>query len=48
MGSSDEIRKRLLDEYYSNVYQPFLFGGGGGGLKSKELPILRGKLKNFG
>ena len=46
MGSSDEIRKRLLDEYYSNVYQPFLFGGGG--LKSKELPILRGKLKNFG
>ena len=33
MGSSDEIRKRLLDGYYSNVYQPFLFSGGGAQVK---------------
>jgi ubiquinone/menaquinone biosynthesis C-methylase UbiE len=31
MESSDEIRKRILDDYYLNVYQRFLFGGGAQG-----------------
>ena len=44
MKSSDEIRKKLLDDYYLNVYQPFLFGGGA---QAKGIAYFERQIENY-
>jgi hypothetical protein len=44
MGASDQIRKQILDDYYLNVYQKFLFGGGA---QSKGIEYFEKQVENF-
>ena len=44
MDTSDQIRKRILDDYYLNVYQKFLFGGGAQG---KGISYFEKQVENF-
>jgi ubiquinone/menaquinone biosynthesis C-methylase UbiE len=44
MATSDQIRKRILDDYYLNVYQKFLFGGGAQG---KGIAYFEKQVENF-
>jgi len=44
MKESDRIRKRILDDYYENVYQKFLFGGGAQG---KGIAYFEKQVENF-
>jgi demethylmenaquinone methyltransferase/2-methoxy-6-polyprenyl-1,4-benzoquinol methylase len=44
MTSSNQIRKQILDDYYQNVYQKFLFGGGAQG---KGIAYFEKQVENF-
>jgi ubiquinone/menaquinone biosynthesis C-methylase UbiE len=42
--SSNEIKKHILDDYYLNVYQKFLFGGG---VQGKGIGYFEKKVEKF-
>jgi len=44
MDAADKIRKQILDDYYLNVYQKFLFGGGAQG---KGIEYFEKQVENF-
>ena len=44
MDKSDQIRKQILDDYYQNVYQKFLFGGGAQG---QGIAYFEKQIENF-